>query len=259
MIFQLAHWFGLRSEPVFLFSFHYRTRIGFTFCVVLNAVQSTDSHFRSVSPHLDVFFCWLPVPPFISTVGSSTQQTHRLRLLSPITSCDWKWISKQSSTYHLYIVANRSIGGGVSNNTGTAPSSRTSSRGGRKDHIGKGGHEAESQNEDERGKQKDKRSLSLKSWQIIIRKTWWSLRLSLINTTHQGNITKNNFSLVFRSFDPIMYAFRLEQPRDRNTTTCSTSCATPKLRLTVASAHFWNVHWQNSSLCYHQVHKCIIC
>lgn len=33
------------------------------------------------------------------------------RAAQPIMTCDWKWISKQSTTYHLYIAANRSIGG----------------------------------------------------------------------------------------------------------------------------------------------------
>lgn len=31
--------------------------------------------------------------------------------LTPIVTCDWKWISKHSTTYHLHIMANRSIGG----------------------------------------------------------------------------------------------------------------------------------------------------
>lgn len=54
-----------------------------------------------------------PVCSFFSFpfLGSNTQQTHHLHLLSPIMTCDWKWISKQSTTYHLYIVANESIGG----------------------------------------------------------------------------------------------------------------------------------------------------
>lgn len=31
--------------------------------------------------------------------------------LTPIVSCDWKWIPKHSASYHLHITANRSIGG----------------------------------------------------------------------------------------------------------------------------------------------------
>lgn len=31
--------------------------------------------------------------------------------LTPMVTCDWKWISKHSTTYHLHIMANRSIGG----------------------------------------------------------------------------------------------------------------------------------------------------
>lgn len=30
---------------------------------------------------------------------------------TPVLTCRWKWISKQSTTYHLHIMANRSIGG----------------------------------------------------------------------------------------------------------------------------------------------------
>lgn len=56
-------------------------------------------------------FYSLPLIFFPPPFGSITQQTHHPGQLSPIMTCDLKWISKQSTTYHLYIVANMSIGG----------------------------------------------------------------------------------------------------------------------------------------------------
>lgn len=114
---------------------------------------------------------------FLPLFGSITQQTHHPGQLSPIMTCDLKWISKQSTTYHLYIVANMSIWRGVSNNTGTTLSSHTSSRGGRRETAwtGKGG--------DERGREGGRRrrregtfearwtggrELHLQIWKIIL-------------------------------------------------------------------------------------------
>lgn len=46
------------------------------------------------------------------SLGCITEKTHHHhRQLSPIMTCECKWISKQSTTYHLYIMANSRFGG----------------------------------------------------------------------------------------------------------------------------------------------------
>lgn len=119
VLFPICYWLIRRLvllafnpfEFSFQFPFTWHSPVSvFSFLWLLNGYRYCADHCHCFS-HL--IFSYILLFPFLlfSLYGSIIQQTHHLWYPSAIMTCDWKWIFKQSTTYHLYIVASLSIRG----------------------------------------------------------------------------------------------------------------------------------------------------